>query len=260
MSQIPLGEERDIVPSSNTAIDGASVALIVVLAAVVAALSFIPFSVMLGTAGSIEVSEGIYPLVGWILGPIAGALASGLGRLVGVLLAPHTAGVPFVSVTGAMIGSFAAGLMVLEGKRRYWWIWLTLYLVVAYLLYAGRAVVQNGVGLWPAIGASFLNWSGILLYALPTRRWITRWLKSRQIGLLAAGLFLGTWMISGITHVNSAMITYFMYNWPEEVWLILIPVIPVENLLRCLIGAVIGTGVIVGLRSIGIVKPREAVA
>jgi hypothetical protein len=149
--------------------------------------------------------------------------------------------------------------MVLEGKRRHWWIWLTAYLVIAYLLYAGRAVVQNGVGLWPAMGASFLNWSGVLLYALPTRRWITRWLKGHHLGLLAVGLFLGTWMISGITHLNSATITYFMYNWPEEVWLLLIPVIPVESLFRCLIGTVIGTGVIVGLRSIGIIKPREAV-
>jgi hypothetical protein len=259
MTQVPLGEERVVKPSAGTAIDGASVALIVVLAAVVAVLSFIPFSVMLGSAGSIEMSEGIYPLVGWLLGPVAGALASGLGRLVGVLLAPHTAGVPFVSVTGAMIGSFAAGSMVLEGKRRHWWIWLTIYLVTAYLLYAGRAVVQNGVGLLPAIGGSFLNWSGVLLYALPTRRWITRWLKSRHVGRLAAGLFLGTWMISGITHLNSATITYFMYNWPEEVWILLTPIIPVENLFRCLVGTVIGTGVIVGLRSIGIVKPQEAV-
>jgi len=259
MARVPTGEEREIQQSPGAAVDGASLALIIVLAAVVAALSFIPFSVMLGTAGSIEMSEGIYPLVGWILGPVAGALASGLGRLVGVLLAPHTAGVPFVSVSGAMIGSFAAGSMALEGRRRRWWIGLTIYLVIVYLLYAGRAVVQNGVGLWPAIGATFLNWSGILLYALPTRRWITRWLKSRHIGRLAAGLFLGTWMISGITHVNSGMITYFMYNWPEEVWRVLIPIIPVENLVRCLIGTVIGTGVITGLRAIGILKPREAV-
>ncbi len=39
-------------------------------------------------------------------------------------------------------------------------------------------------------------------------------------------------MIFGLTHVNSGAMTYFMYNWPEEVWLTLIPIIPVENLRR----------------------------
>ena len=259
MSQIPLGEEREVKRLGGATLDGASIALVVVLAAVVAVLSFIPFSVMLGSGGSIEVSEGIYGLVGWILGPIAGGIASGVGRLVGVLVAPHTAGVPFVSVWGAAIGSFAAGSMVVAGKRRHWWILLTVLFVIAYLLYAGRAVVQNGVGLWPAIGATFLDWSGIVLFALPTRRLFAHWLKSPSLGKVAMGLFLGTWMISGLTHVNSGAITYFMYNWAEEVWIALIPIIPVENLFRCLIGTVIGTGVIAGLRAIGIVRPDHAV-
>ncbi len=259
MADPPTGEERDVTPRGGASIDGASLALVIVLAAVVAALSFIPFSVMLGSAGSIEMSEGVYPLVGWILGPIAGAVASGIGRLVGVFLAPQTAGVPIVSVLGAAIGSFAAGSMVLAGRRKHWWIWLTILFVIEYLLFAGRAVVQNGVGLWPAIGASFIDWSGILLFALPTRRWVARWLKSPNLAWVAAGLFLGTWMVSGLTHLDSGVITYFIYNWPEAVWLVLIPIIPVENLFRCLIGTVIGTGVIAGLRAIGIVKPREAV-
>ncbi|MCU0520705.1 MAG: hypothetical protein MUF84_08445 [Anaerolineae bacterium] len=259
MTQVPLGEEREVKRLGGATLDGASIALVVALAAVVAVLSFIPFSVMLGSGGSIEMSEGIYGLIGWILGPIAGAVASGVGRFVGVLVAPHTAGVPFVSVWGAAIGSFAAGSMVLAGQRRLWWIPLTVLFVTAYLLYAGRAIVQNGVGLWPAIGATFLDWSGVLLFALPTRRLFVHWLKSPNLGKVAMGLFLGTWMISGLTHVNSGAITYFMYNWAEEVWIALIPVIPVENLFRCLIGMVIGTGVIVGLRAIGITKPDHAV-
>ncbi len=48
-----------------------------------------------------------------------------------------------------------AGSMDAKGRRRHWWIPLTVLFVIAYLLYAGRAVVQNGVGLWPAIGATF---------------------------------------------------------------------------------------------------------
>ena len=258
MSTAPAGEEREVKFLGGAAIDGAPVAYIVVLAAVVTALSFIPFSVVLASGGSFAMAEGIFPLVGWVLGPIAGAIASGIGRLIGVFLAPHTAGVPAVTVWSAMVGSFTAGSMVLAGKRKSWWIWLTILFVIMFLLFAGRAVVQNGVGIWPAIWGSFLDWSGILLFALPTRTLAARWLKSPNIGLVAAGLFLGTWMVTGVTHLSAAVFTYYMFNWPEEVWITLIPIIPVENLFRCLIGTVIGTGVIAGLRAIGLVKPSEA--
>lgn len=47
--------------------------------------------------------------------------------------------------------------------------------------------------------------------------------------------------------------------WPEEIWVMLIPLIPIEFLSRCAIGTVIGTGVIAGLRAIGLVKPTNAI-
>jgi hypothetical protein len=258
VSTTPSGQERKVEFLGGAAIDGAPVAYIVVLAAVVAALAFIPFSVVLASGGSFPMSEGIYPLVGWVLGPIAGAVATGIGRLVGVFLAPHTAGVPVVSIWAAALGSFAAGAMVLGKKRGNWWIPLTVLFVIEFLLFAGRAMVQNGVSLYAAIAGSFLDWSGILLFALPTRTLFARWINGKNIGMVAVGMFCGTWMIAGVTHVSAAVITYFMFNWPQEVWVSLIPIIPFENLMRCLIGTVIGTGVVAGLRAIGLVKPTEA--
>ncbi len=259
MSQVPAGKEREVEFLGGASIDGAPVAYIVVLAAVVAALCFIPFSVVMASGGSFPMAEGIFPLVGWILGPIGGAVASGIGRLIGVFAAPHTAGVPAVSVWTAMVGSFTAGIMVLKGERKSWWIPLTVVFIIEWLLFAGRAMVQNGVGVWGAVAGSFLDWSGIVLFALPTRTLASRWIKSENIGLVAAGLFLGTWMVTGVSHLSSAVITYFMFNWPEDVWVMLIPIIPVENIFRCLIGTVIGTGVIAGMRAIGVVKPEKAI-
>ena len=259
MSERPTGEEREVQFLGGAAIDGAPVAYIVVLAAVVVALAFIPFSVILASGGSFPMSQGIYPLVGWILGPIAGAIASGIGALVGVFLAPHTSGVAVVSVLGGVIASFAAGSMVLGEKRNNWWIWETVVFVIAWLLFAGRAMVQNGVSFYAAFVGSFLDWSGILLFALPTRTLFARWINSKNIGMVALGLFLGTWTIAGVMHVVQSCITYFMFNWPEEIWVMLIPIIPFENLMRCLIGTVIGTGVIAGMRAIGLVKPTEAI-
>jgi hypothetical protein len=215
--------------------------------------------VVLASGGSFPLSQGIFPLVGWLLGPIAGAIASGIGTLVGVFLAPHTAGVPAVSILNAVIASLAAGSMVVSGRRKNWWIPLTVIFVVALLLYAGRAVVQNGVSLWAAIGGSFLDWSGLLLFALPTRVIVARWIGDKSLAKTALGLFIGTWMIAGVAHLVSSTITYFMFNWPEEVWITLIPIIPFENLMRCVVGTVIGTGVIAGLRAISLVKPTEAI-
>jgi hypothetical protein len=259
MSEKPAGEERQVQFLGGAAIDGAPVAYIVVLAAVVTALAFIPFSVILASGGSFPMSQGIYPLVGWLLGPIAGAIASGIGALVGIFLAPHTAGVPVVSVLGGVIASFAAGVMVIGNERRGWWIPLAVIFIIAWLLFAGRAVVQNGVGLYAAIAGSFLDWSAILLFILPTRTIFARWINDKRLVRTALGLFLGTWMIAGVMHVVQSCITYFMFNWPEEVWVTLIPIIPFENLMRCLIGTVIGTGVIAGLRAIGLVKPTWSI-
>ena len=259
MSERPAGEERQVQFLGGAAIDGAPVAYIVVLAAVVTALAFIPFSVILASGSAFPMSQGIYPLVGWLLGPIAGAIASGIGALVGIFLAPHTAGVPVVSVLGGIIASFAAGVMVIRDERRGWWIPLAVIFIIAWLLFAGRAVVQNGVSLYAAIAGSFLDWSAILLFILPTRTIFARWINDKRLVRTALGLFLGTWMIAGVMHVVQSCITYFMFNWPEEVWVTLIPIIPFENLMRCLIGTVIGTGVIAGLRAIGLVKPTWAI-
>ena len=229
------------------------------LAAVVLALAFIPFSITLAIGSSFPMSQGIYALVGWILGPIGGAIASGIGALIGVFLAPHTTSVWPVSVLGGVIASFTAGSMVLGEKRKGWWVWETVLFVIFFLLFVGRAIIQNGVSVYAALAGSFVDWSAILLFALPTRTLFARWINKENIGLVALGLFFGTWTVAGVTHVCQSSILYIMFNWPEEVWLSLIPIIPFENLMRGLIGAVIGTGVIAGLRAIGLVKPTEAI-
>ena len=259
MSDVPTGREREVEFLGGAAVDGAPVAFIIVMAAVVTALSFIPFSIIIGEGGSFPLSQGVWALVGWLLGPVAGALANGIGSLIGVFVAPHTAGVPVVTVWGGVIAGFAAGAMVLGQKRSGWWLPLTALWVVFYLLFVGRGIVQNGVGIGPAITMSFINWSAILLWVLPTRTLFAKWINDTNLGKLVAGLFLGTWMVMGLSHLSQSVITYFMFNWPNELWVTLTPIIPVQHLTRCIAGAVIGTGVIVGLRAIGLVKPTEAI-
>jgi hypothetical protein len=258
-TQVPMGTERQVKFLGGANIDGAPVAYIVVLAAVVAALSFLPFSVVLASGGSFPMSQGIYPMVGWILGPIAGAVATAVGAILGVFLAPHTAGVPLVTIWSATLASFAAGTMVLGEKRSKWWIAVAIIVLLEWLNYVGRAIFVNGVGAGVAIACTFNEWSALILFVLPTRTLFARWIHGSNVGKLALGLGLGTWMIAGFMHVSASTFTYMMFNWPQEVWITLIPIVPVEHLARCLIGVVIGTGVIVGLRAIGLVKPAQAI-
>jgi hypothetical protein len=259
MSERPTGEEREIQFLGGAAIDGAPVTYIVVLAAVVAALAFIPFSIVLASGGSFPLSQGIWHLLGWILGPIAGAVASGIGTLLGVFLAPHTAGVPAVSVYGAVLAGLLGGSMVLGEKRKNWWIWLSALVILSLLVQAYRAVFVNGVRVWVMAASMSRTAIAIALYMLPTRKLIARWVSSDNLGQNALGNFVGTWVVSNMWLQAQSTITYWMFNWPEEVWITLIPIVLFESLTRSLVGLVIGTGVIAGLRAIGLVKPKYAI-
>jgi hypothetical protein len=243
----------------GVSIDGAPIAYVIVLAAVLTALGFVPFSAIISAGGTFPLSQGVFPLVGWLLGPLAGAVAGGVGRLAGILLSPGTASSVWpASVWGAAVGSFAAGAMQRGRGRRLWWVPLAVIFALELVAFVGRAVVVNGVGPWVALGTSFVNWSALLLFILPTRRLLARWIQSENMAWVSAGLFLGTWMIAGLSHLSATVFMYWVVNWPAEVWATLIPIIPLEHLFRSLVGTVIGAGVIAGLRAIGLVKPRWA--
>lgn len=258
-SVIPEGEERKVEPVNSAAIDGAPIAYIVVLAAIITTLSFIPFSIVFASGGSMPVSQGVFPLVGWLLGPVAGAVAGGIGAMIGAFLAPYTAGLPILSIVGGALTSFIAGTMVIGKKRRSWSLLLALAFLLPLYIYASRAIGLNGISPRLFFAGAFVDLSGLVLWILPTRVWFARCIHSPNLGLVAIGLFGGTWMVSGLSHLCAVALTYSIFNWPREVWIALIPVIPLENSIRSAVGMAIGVGVIAGLRAIGLVKPREAI-
>lgn len=259
MSQQPLGEEREVKFLGGTAIDGAPVAYIVVLAAVVTGLAFVPLSAVIGAGKSFPMSQAIYPLIGWILGPIAGAIANAVGALLGILLAPHTTTVPAGTILGALLGGLAAGAMAIGGSRKNWWMGVGAVGILLYAAYAGRAVLLNGVSVPAVVLGSFIDWSALLLYVSPVRKLAAQWIGGQDLGKVAVGLFLGTWMVAGLTHLLGSTVVYYVLNWPTPVWAAMAPVSPIEHAVRSIVGTVIGTGVIAGLRAIGLVKPKNAV-
>ncbi len=256
----PSGEERRIERLSMASIDGAPVAYLVSLAAVVAVLALIPIPItfVLGSGRNFPMSQSFYPLAGWLLGPVAGGLADAIGALIGVFIAPHTTTYAPATVLGAALGGLAAGTMAASGRRRLWWIPLLVAFIGFYLWYGGRAVVVNGVQ-WTSVAlGSFINWSSLLLYALPTRTLFARLLRDENLTRVGVGLFGGTWMIAGLVHLATGAVVYTILNYPNEVWLAIAPVAPVEHAFRCIVGTTIGVGVISGLRATGIVKPLHA--
>ncbi len=252
------GEEREIKSLGSAALDGTPLNHIMVMSTVVTVLNFIPFSITIGAGGIFPLSQGIFPLLGWILGPFGGAVASGIGTLMGVFLAPHTAGIPPISIFGAIISSFTAGTMTIGRHRRYWWVGIAIFFTIILFLYVSRAL-DNGVSMSIIIKGSLIDWSGLLFFILPTRTLFAKWINSKNLYLVSLGLFFGSWTISGLYHLSQVFITYNIFNWPEKVWIFLIPIMPLENLIRSLVGTFIGVRVIYGLRAIGIIKPQAAI-
>lgn len=252
------GEEREVKTSGEVSVDGTPLDYIVVLSTVVTILAFVPFSITIGSGGLFPISQAIFPLVGWLLGPFAGAITSGIGTLIGVFFAPHTAGIPLISILGAVIASFTAGIMSSGKRNTCWRFWLTLIFVIELFLYT-RHALYNRVSFSIIIAGSFIDWSGILLFALPTCFLIAQCINSQKPFFVTVGVFVGTWMVMGLSHLSQVFITYYMFNWPEETWLFLVPIVPLENLIRSLIGAFIGIRVILGLRAIGLMKPKQAI-
>ncbi len=246
------GEPREVRRTSTATVDGASLTMVVAMAAVVAVLSLIPFSAVLGVGGSFPLSQAVYPLVGWLLGPVAGALAGGVGAVVGLFVAPHTAGsLPWLRFFGAALSSFAAGTLTAKPSRRRWWMAVGALLVATFLAY-GKQALANGVGLRLFLLGSFIDWSALVLYLLPTRVWVGRALRSEAWHGLAVGLFFGTWIAAGLSHLLATTVYYFLYNWPAEVWWTLVPVMPVEHLFRSAVGMALGLGVMRGMRALGL--------
>lgn len=256
-NRLPAGREREVIYLDSASIAGAPVAYVVVMAAVIAAFSFVPFSIVLSAGSSFPMSQGLYPLAGWILGPWAGAVACGVGSLVGIFLAPHTAGIPWISVPSAASAALFAGVLVPRGRNRLW-LGLSAIVVLEVILFWRHAVIRNAVDPWRFLDAYLVHFVGIAFFLTPFRFVIGRLVASPDLRRVALGFFLGTWCAASLMMVGESMAGYFVLNWPSELFVMFSVVVPIEHMIRSAIGAVAGTGVVAGLRAMALVRAREA--
>ena len=238
---------------------GCPISYIALMAAVVAVLQLIPFSVVLGPGVSFPLSLAVTPLVGILLGPWAGALAVLIGSAIGVMIAPHTAWLGPITPLIMVAAPLASGLITTS--RRYivgaYFILATIVWLVLFLATNGfptehpTAILQPWRYLVP----------GILLFLPKINGKAVRFLQSERRLALGVGLAYLIWIGSQADHTLSSIIgNLILFQLPEEVWSFLtLYIIGAERGALALVGTVIGIGVILGLRHMGLAKPRDGV-
>ncbi len=129
-----------------------------------------------------------------------------------------------------------------------------MFCTLCYVLYISRALALD-VSLHLALVTTAANWFALLLWASPLRVLAVRWLRGPR---LVAGLAFVTYVATTAVNTVNATVEYFRLGWPAEVWVVLAPLIPLERLGLTAVGALIGVGVIRGLRQVNLVKATEA--
>lgn len=239
-------------------IAGSPASYIALLAAVTAVLQMIPFSVVLGPGVSFPLSLAISGLIGVLLGPTAGTLSVAIGSGLGVMIAPHTAFMGPLTILVLAASALAGGLMA-HGKK----LWVVAYLIAASLLWWAIYLVMSGfpknwvVMLQPW---RYLVAAAMLLIPGLTEKAVAMLRSPNKLPLaVALGFFI--WISSQVDHTLSSIIgNELIFQIPEEVWNVLIVgVIGAERGALTLVGMVIGTGVITGLRQMGVRRPEKSV-
>jgi len=255
-----MSSEEEVVPLVSAGmIDGTPIAYIAIWAALVAVLSMIPFSVVVGGGGSFPMSLTIYALVGVLLGPIAGGLATLIGSFLGVLIAPWTASMGFLGIIAPTGATFAAGLVTYKKGKPFVNILLALVgaLVIMVIFYFSFPLLNVDV-LKPSVLLMGVTdfWPGWVLL-LVTSKWIRDWVQSEDPTKLALAMFILTYFANNTwEHYIGWTMFNVVYGLPIDVCLwVIFAFTWWERLAMGFGGMVIGTAVIIALRRAGIKKP-----
>ena len=121
-------------------------AIIAVWAAIIAVASLLPAFPVIGTGATFNIGNSLVPLAGIFFGPLAGAVAAGVGGFIGQLIAPHTVLFGPLQFTISMFGAAMAGFAM----QRKWQYPALLILVLGLVWYAfplGRQAGGTPLGL-----------------------------------------------------------------------------------------------------------------
>lgn len=217
-------------------------AVIAVWAALMAAASLLPAFPIVGTGATFNIANCLTPLAGIFFGPIAGAIAAGVGGFIGQLIAPHTVLFGPLQFTIAVMGGLAAGFAM---QRK----WLVPFLII-FVLGAVWYLIPGGRGAWATPLLYFLGFIFILLGWLMGRKEDP--LLSKNRAKMAFGIFCASVAGIVVTQAMGNLWALIFFKLPPAIWFTVLAIAPVERVLFSLGAMIIGTPLLIGLPKIGI--------
>jgi hypothetical protein len=236
-------------------------AVIAVWAALVGAAHLVPLALpILGTGSPFTLAAALYPLSGIFFGPLAGAICSAAGGVMGSIVAPHTAwlgmGTFIIGTTTAFTSgciAWSAGPPVTINRRGGVVIngGIIVYIIGTVLWFSQE--IGRSVPLFPLVyytaGFAALMAGSILAGKILAGK--KQFLKIPMLWFCAFG-----GMIGGASIGN--FFSLALLQSPREQWLYLTAAAPLERAVFSLGAALIGAPLLAGLAKIGIfVGPQE---
>ncbi|UCC58693.1 MAG: hypothetical protein JSW14_01895 [Candidatus Bathyarchaeum sp.] len=220
------------------------IALIAVFAAFHTVLSSLPYTIPVGVAGgSITLGVISAPLIGIILGPIAGGLGVLIGSVIAMFVNPSGAIFGFLSFLPATLGALGAGFTIT--KRGY----VAGAMILASILLFYSHPFGREANLYPFLHII----AAIVAFVFSTRLavWSTELSNMKKLSLgVPIAAFVGT--LTDHIFGSGLAIWYFNPGLIPEIWNTAMFVYPIERIVAVIIASAIALPLYYSLRKAGI--------
>lgn len=220
-----------------------SLSAIAVFAAVQAVVTVVPFSIAIGVSGSITLGVVTAPMIGLLIGPVAGGLSVAVGSLIGLFLNPAGAIFGFLTILPPALGAVAAGCVRI--KRAYVPGAIILLSIVAFYAHPfGRAAMFYP---WLHVVAMILAFSPIANLA-------AAYFASTQLKKITVAVAIAALIGTLTDHAFGSAMGIWYYNLPPAIWNAIMYVYPLERMVAVIIATVVGAAVYHRLKLSGMIE------
>lgn len=218
-----------------------SAALIAVFAALYAVLGFVPLFYIFGAYGQfITASLILAPIIGIILGPAGGTLATIIGGVAGMYLTGNMPMGVFSFIPG-VIGTLCVGLIF----RRKWYLSALIFGVLIVIF-----------AMLPSIGeAKYYIWFhsiALLVLLSPASNLSVDFIKSNDPQKIFLGVSILAFIGVLVDHITGSLLFQLLSPLPPQVLEGIAFVYPLERVLITVLATIMGAGVVKALSASGL--------
>lgn len=253
-AQTPKGAQREVSASTRVTIGGAPISYVALFAAALGIASVIPFW-MMTTGKAIALIEMLIPLTGIVLGPIGGFVAGLVGGMIGLAIAPYSAQNGILTPLSPAFAAMAIGFLMQRNNRK-WWGVLILAVFLGDFTFKGLFINKVSPPYWLILAVG-VAWLSLIIAVTPFTTTISNWLRSKNLGLVTAGLAIATFIGTSTAMMIMNGIGIWLNEVPNDIWPIFPPIVTGERLIITVVGTILGIAIIAGLRRLRLVRPTE---